>query len=111
MLADPLDYHSNMPKIGVFGEAMNRTAEYRPGHDLRVVMRNLAAVTNYKKPSIEAEICRSWATNEPLTNEQKVSPSEVLTCPCMESEIGDLKAGIENSGGDEGDIYAKGGGN
>ena len=103
MLADRLDYHSNLPKIGLFGEAMNKTAKYRPGRDLRVVMKHLAKPT--KQTSLtEAEICRNWAKYEPVIENQKVQPSKTLSCPCMESEIEDTKIGIESI---HGEIHAR----
>ena len=98
-----------MPKVGLFGEALNRSANYRPGHDFRIVMKKLAGDDHKTKPENKnfdnaVEICRNWASYEPVTERQKIKPSTVLSCPCMESEIEDLKSGIENL---QGEIYAK----
>ena len=99
-----------MPKIGLFGEALNRSAKYRPGHDFRVVMKKLANENSKIRPENNnidksAEICRNWASYEPVNDRQKIKPSSVLSCPCMVSEIEDMKSGIENL---KGEIYAKG---
>ena len=114
MLGDMLDYHSNMPKIGVYGGALNRTADYQAGRDLRVVMRNLG-VTGAKKQKEQStsqaeRFCRNWVASESGLKADK-PPSTLLSCPCIESELEDWKNALESGVKDKNEIHAIGGGN